>query len=296
MRVIDGPTIEANVDWLQLVDALKAGHALPKAEIGDTLLWRQQKKFLVRSAWIEGLGACTKSVTVYPENPSKKPALPSVQGQVLLFDEESGAPVAMLDGPAETRLKTAADSALGSSLLSRENSEFLLMVGAGNMARSLIEAHLAVRPSLQKVLIWNRTPKRAQELAALLTKELEIDAEAVIELDEAVPEADIVCSATMAHKPLIKGDYVSPGTHIDLVGAYTQIMREADNETLIKARLFSDCFETTLEHIGEYRVPLAEGTIKRSDILADYYGLLSGEEGRLDDDDITVCKNGGGAH
>ncbi|MEP0520031.1 MAG: ornithine cyclodeaminase [Hyphomicrobiales bacterium] len=296
MRILTAEMLENTIDWPSLMDALVSGHKWPKAKIDDTLLTQDARKYLSRSAWIDGLGVCTKSVTIYPDNPAQKPALPSVQGEVIVFDEASGAPIAILDGPAETRLKTAADSALGSALLSRENSELLLMVGAGNMSRSLIEAHLAARPSLQKILVWNRTPGKAVTIAEQVAESTGIETEVISQLDEAIPEADIICCATMSIEPIVKGELVSHGTHLDLVGAYTPDMREVDDLALRRSRLFTDSFETTLDHIGEYKIPLADGVIQRTDVLADFYGLIGGAEGRLSDEDITLFKNGGGAH
>lgn len=296
MRILTAEVLEKAIDWTALMDALVVGHKRPKAKIDDTLLTQDKRKYLSRSAWIDGLGVCTKSVTIYPDNPARKPSLPSVQGQVVMFDEATGAPVAILDGPAETRLKTAADSALGSALLSRENSELLLMVGAGNMSRPLIEAHLAARPSLKKILVWNRTSKKADTIARLVANSTAVETEVISQLDEAIPEADIICCATMSVEPIIKGALLSPGTHLDLVGAYTPEMREADDEALRRSRLFTDSFDTTLDHIGEYKIPLADGVIQRTDVLADFYDLIGGADGRLSRDEITLFKNGGGAH
>lgn len=296
MQILTADMLDTAIDWAALMGALRHGHRLPKAQVDDVLLQQAGRKYLVRSAWIEGLGACTKAVTIYPENSGRNPALPSVQGQVIMFDDSTGAPVGLIDGPAETRLKTAADSALGSALLSRETSKTLLMVGAGNMAGPLIAAHLAARPSLEKVLIWNRTEERAKTLAVELERETGIAMEAVADLDAAVPLADIICSATMSQQPLIKGDLLCQGTHLDLVGAYAADMREADDVALNRARLFADSFKTTLDHIGEYKIPLQKGIIQRDDVLADFYGLVAGAPGRVSDRDITLFKNGGGAH
>jgi len=296
MQILTADMLEASIDWPSLIAALRHGHTLPKALVDDTLLEQACRKYLVRSAWIEGLGACTKAVTIYPDNPSQSSALPSIQGQVIMFDEATGTPIGLIDGPAETRLKTAADSALGSALLSRENSKTLLMVGAGNMARPLIEAHLAARPALEKVLIWNRTVERATSLATELQNRIGIAVEAVADLDAALPQADIICSATMSEEPVIKGALLSEGAHLDLVGAYTPAMREADDVALTRARLFADSFDTTLDHIGEYKIPLQNGFIQREDVLADLYALVGGTEGRISDGDITLFKNGGGAH
>lgn len=296
MQIITAEMLESSIDWPLLIAALRYGHTLPKALVNDTLLEQAGRKYLVRSAWIEGLGVCTKAVTIYPDNPSQSPALPSVQGQVIMFNEATGVPIGLIDGPAETRLKTAADSALGSAMLSRENSKTLLMVGAGNMAGPLIEAHLAARPSLERVLIWNRTVQRATVLATELQRRTGIAVEAVSDLDAALPEADIICSATMSEDPIIKGALLSAGTHLDLVGAYAPAMREADDVALTRARLFADSFDTTLDHIGEYKIPLQNKIIKRTDVLADLYALVGGAEGRTSDADITLFKNGGGAH
>lgn len=296
MQILTADMLEASIDWPSLIAALRHGHTLPKALVNDTLLEQAGRKYLVRSAWIEGLGACTKAVTIYPDNPSQSPALPSVQGQVIMFDEATGAPIGLIDGPAETRLKTAADSGLGSTLLSRENSKTLLMVGAGNMAGPLIEAHLAARSTLEKVLIWNRTMQRATLLATELQNRTRIAVEPVSDLDGALPEADIICSATMSEEPVIKGALLSEGTHLDLVGAFAPAMREVDDVALTRARLFADSFDTTLDHIGEYKIPLQNKIIQRSDVLADLYALVAGAEGRISDADITLFKNGGGAH
>lgn len=305
MRRLSAEILERHVDWPGLMGAIEAGHRRPRAEIGDTMLYSKGRKYLVRSAWITGLGACTKAVTVYPENPASTPTRPSVQGQVILFDEETGAPSALLDGPAETRLKTAADSGLGSRLLSRKDSACLLMVGAGNMATPLIQAHIAARPSLQTVLIWNRTQDKAKMLADRLDIELPVRCRAVSDLSSSVAQADIVSAATMADTPLIKGQWLRPGQHVDLVGAYTPHMREADDAALARARIFVDSFDTTLDHIGELAIPLNQGTLTREAILGDFYDLIdkdpsSGSSSDLTQprkpSDITLFKNGGGAH
>lgn len=296
MQILTADMLEASIDWRSLIAALRHGHTLPKAQVDDVLLEQGGRKYLVRSAWIDGLGACTKAVTIYPDNPSRNPALPSVQGQVIMFDEATGAPVGLIDGPAETRLKTAADSALGSVFLSRQSSKTLLMVGAGNMVPPLIEAHLAARPGIKNVLIWNRTPARAIALASDMQRRTGVAPGVVSDLDAAIAEADIICSATMSKEPVIKGELLSKGTHLDLVGAYTPSMREADDNVLMRACLFADSYDTTLDHIGEFRIPLQNGIIQREDVLADFYGLEAGAVGRVSDDDITLFKNGGGAH
>lgn len=295
MRIITGKDIASVCSWPMIVEALRDGHLLEPARLADALVEDGGRKMLVRTAWIPGLASGTKAVTIYPDNPSQNPPLPSVQGQVLLFDEARGDVVAVLEGVDLTAWKTAGDSALGADCLARKDIRTMLMVGAGAMAGQLIAAHRTVRPGIDRVLIWNRSTGRAEQLAAQVAA-AGVAAEVVADLDAALPEADLISSATMSTKPLIKGDLIKPGAHVDLIGAYTPAMREADDRTLQRGRLFVDSFATTIGHIGEVMIPLASGAIKREDILGDMHALVQGAMGRQSDEEITVFKNGGGAH
>jgi ornithine cyclodeaminase len=292
MRVITAEDIRRTTTWPLVVEAMRAGHLRPKAKAGDTLIESGNRKMLVRSGWIDGVAAGVKAVTVFPDN---QPPRATVQGQVLLFDDETGAVSAALDGTEITKWKTAGDSALGADCLARPDVATMLMVGAGTVAEPLIRAHVSVRPSISRVLIWNRTLSRAQDLAGRLG-DLGISAEPVSELDTAVPEADLISTATMTIEPLIRGALLKPGCHLDLVGAFTPDMREADDEALRRGRLFVDSFDTTIDDIGELMIPLAAGTIGRNDVLGDLHALVAGQAGRLAADEITLFKNGGGAH
>ena len=295
MRIVTGDDIRSVCSWPFAVEALRAGHLLAPATLKDSLLEDAGRKMLVRSAWIAGLASGVKAVTIYPDNPSQVPPRPSVQGQVLLFDEAQGHVVAMLEGVDLTAWKTAGDSALGSSCLSRLDVRTMLMLGAGSMARPLIDAHRTVRPTLDRVLVWNRNEGRA----AALVRSLEADgiaAEVVSDLDRAVARAELICSATMSTEPLIRGDMLKPGTHVDLVGAYTPAMREADDAVLTRGRLFVDSRATTIGHIGEVMIPMASGVIGEADIEGDMHDLVQARAGRRSSDEITVFKNGGGAH
>jgi len=189
--------------------------------------------------------------------------------------------------PAEDPLK----------LLARPDARRMVMVGAGAMAGPLIRAHCAVRPSLAEVKIWNRTAARAEELADLLSGE-GIAATAAEDLEAAVREADLVCCATMSKTPVIQGDWLRPGTHLDLVGAFNPEMREADDAAIRRARVFVDSRATTLEDVGEIAIPLASGVLKEADILGDLFDLCgkSPPTGRQSAQDITFFKNGGGGH
>jgi ornithine cyclodeaminase len=215
--------------------------------------------------------------------------LPSVQGALLLFAETTGSLEAVIDSELVTRWKTAADSLLGARLLARPDSRSLLILGAGTVAAALIDAYRAGCPGIA-VSLWNRSPDRARALA------VRTGAALVEDLPAAVAQADIVACATMATTPVLLGDWLRPGQHIDLIGAFRAEMRETDDTALRRARIFVDSLATTLDHIGELRDPLARGVIVRADVLGDLHDLVAGRAGRRQADEITLYKNGGGAH
>ncbi|KNG93216.1 ornithine cyclodeaminase family protein [Pseudaestuariivita atlantica] len=268
------------LDWKALGAAFEAGHTRPKAEIADSFLYRDPDTLLNRAAWIDGLGLAVKSATVFPGRD------PMINGAVSLFNDSSGAPEAILDFHLVTKWKTAGDSAWAASRLARPDSRNILIVGAGTVGRSLVAAYRAWFPGA-RFSVWNRTPETAERFA----RDLEIDVADA--LADAVARADIVSSATMTTEPLIDGDWLRPGTHVDLIGAYRPDMREANDAALLRARVFVDSFDTTLGHIGELKIPLEAGVIPREHVLADFY---EGPFARGSDDEITLFKNGGGAH
>ena len=296
MQVIDGAMVDRVMDWALVVNALRTGHGKPKPQIGDLYFSETTGEgLLARGAWIAGLGSCVKAATIFPSNVQRTPYMPTIQGSVLLFDAGTGALRAVIDGAAVTRWKTAGDSALGCDLLSRQDSRSLLMVGAGTMSESLIRAHISVRPSIERVALWNRTPARAHAVAARLA-DLRRPVTVTGALEAAVRDADIVTCATLSKEPLVHGAWLKPGTHLDLVGAYTPDMREADDRAVARARLFVDFRGTTIHHIGEIMIPIGNGVITEKDVLGDLYDLAAGAPGRTSPDDITIYKNGGGGH
>ncbi|MBM3605254.1 MAG: ornithine cyclodeaminase [Alphaproteobacteria bacterium] len=290
---LSAATLTTRPDWRSLIDRIEACHRLDKAQIRDIFLGPASQTLLSRAAWIKNLGFGVKSVTVFRDNATRN--LPTVQGVMALFDPDTGAPVATLDSDLVTELKTAADSVLGARLLARPHSETLLILGAGTVANSLLEAYPAVFPSLRHVMIWNRTRERAEALADRHRHD-GMRISVVDDIGPAIAAADIVSTATMSYEPVIRGDWVRPGTHVDLIGAFKADMREADDALLRKARIFVDSRSTTIGHIGELMIPIAAGVISEADIQGDFYDLAGGAAGRLSDEDITVFKNGGGAH
>ncbi|MCW1934179.1 ornithine cyclodeaminase family protein [Pararhodobacter zhoushanensis] len=280
--------VEPLLDWMALGDAILDAHRRAPAQIKDVLMERGADRLLSRAAWIDGMGLGVKSVSVFPGNAAK--GLPSVQGAMLVFDDQTGAIEAVIDNALITKWKTAGDSLLGARLLARPDAQSLLIVGAGTVAASLIEAYRAWKPDLA-ITLWSRRPEPAQALAARFRA-----VRTTTDLPAAVAAADIVSTCTMATDPLIHGAWLRPGQHLDLIGAYTPTMREADDEALQRGRLFVDSRATTLGHIGELMIPLASGAIKDSDVLGDFHDLSTGSVGRQSPQDITVFKNGGGAH
>ena len=278
---------EKLLDWRALTDALIQGHTRSKAEIGDTFLYRGEDTMLTRSAWIDGLGIAVKTANIMPGNPGR--GEPMIHGAVNLYDDVTGLLDAIVDFHLVTKWKTAGDSVLGARLLARPDSKVILIVGAGTVGRNLREAYGALFPQA-RFLIWNRSPDGATRFADDCDK-----TETIASLEEGVAQADIITSATMTTDPLIKGDWLHPGQHLDLIGAYRADMREADDTALTRARLFMDSRDTVLDHIGEFKDPLARGVIKQGDVVGDLYDHKDGVFTRQPDD-ITLYKNGGGAH
>ena len=203
IAIIDGATVAARTPYGELVDALRAGHERTMAACERIVYGPDgtDRRLMALPAWQTGDedGAIgVKLVTVFPDNPAS--GRPAIQAVVLLFDGATGEPVAIIDGTELTYRKTAADSALGSQILSRDDSAVMLMIGAGGLAPHLIEAHRAVRPSIDRVLVWNRTRAKAQALVDAGIADVAVD-----DLDAAVPEADIISLATMADRPLLRG-------------------------------------------------------------------------------------------
>ncbi|MCK0141003.1 ornithine cyclodeaminase [Aliiroseovarius sp. F20344] len=275
------------LSWHDLADAFLDGHTKPKAEIGDTFLYRGEDTMLTRSAWIDGLGSAVKTANIMPGNPGR--GEPMIHGAVNLYDDVTGQLEAIVDFHLVTKWKTAGDSALGARLVARPDSKVVLIVGAGTVGRNLRMAYAAMFPDA-RFLIWNRSPEGAIKFAAECDK-----TDAVASLEEGFAQADIITSATMTTDPLIKGEWLRPGQHLDLIGAYRPDMREADDTALTRARLFMDSRDTVLDHIGEFKEPLAQGVISRDDVVGDLYDHKDGVFTRQADD-ITLYKNGGGAH
>jgi ornithine cyclodeaminase/alanine dehydrogenase-like protein (mu-crystallin family) len=300
MQFVSGEEMGRVLSFPALVAALEASHAGPRMEIQDHLMGTEQALYFVRSAADHGRAFGSKLVTSFPGNLEATAeggnSLPAVHAVYVLLDGRTGRPLAVLDGTALTSWKTAADSALGAKLLAPAEPRTFMVVGAGAMAPWLVRAHRSVRPSIREVLVWNRTPERARQLVGLLRAE-QIDAAVVSDLKDGMRRAQLVSSCTRSHTPLIRGEWLRAGTHLDLVGGYTPDTREADDEAARRARIFVDRRETAFDGVGDILQPIASGAIRAEDVLGDLYDLIGGTApGRLGPDDITLFKNAGGGH
>lgn len=271
------------LDWNAVTDAILAGHRYPRAEIGDTFLRRGPDTLLSRSAWIDGLGMLTKTATVIPAN------TPSIDGGVMLFGDKSGKLEAVIDFKLLTKWKTVGDSLLGAKLMVSHDVNTILILGAGTVAGQLIDAFRTKWPDAE-FLIWNRNVEKAQALAE--AKECSFTSK----IGKATGRADIILGATMTTDPILKGEWITPGTHVNLIGAYRGDMREADDELLRLSAIYVDSRATTMDHIGELKIPLEQGVIEPSDILGDLYDLQNDQFPNAQDHKVTLFKNGGGAH
>jgi len=294
---LDGVTVASALPYRALAKAIEAAfrdgvitplrshHAIEQPQGTDGAM-------LVMPAWKSDRYVVVKMVSVFPGN--TKRGLDSVQGIVVLMDANTGQPLATLDGPEITGRRTAAASALAAQYLARQDAQRLLVMGAGTLGAHLARAHAAVRP-IRKIDIWNRTAERAAKLATELRSE-GFDASAVTHPEESMRTADIVTCATMSPEPIVHGALLKPGAHVDVVGAYRRDMRETDDDTVRRARLFVDTRDGALAEAGDVLVPIDRGVITEQDILGDLTTLCRGvTTGRTGPTEITMFKSVGTA-
>lgn len=298
MQLFTADDVHRLLDYPFLIEALRQAHEGPMPEAQHIVQNEPANggnQFVTLVGWQKDTAIVVKMVGVFPGNLQLSPPQASVQGLVALFDAATGGPRLVADGETMTFRKTAADSGLGSYLLAREDAETLLIVGAGGLAPHVLQAHRAARPSLRRVLIWNRTHARAEALAER-TRIDGVEITATEDLDGAVAEADIISCVTMSRAPLVKGELLKPGAHLDLVGAYLPDMRETDDTAMQRGTVFVDT-RSGMEGAGDLAQPVAAGAIGWDAVQADYFDLVQGRHpGRTSDQEITVCKNVGGGH
>lgn len=300
MQHLDAKAIDDLLEYPGLVEALRQAHVadvLPDTRVqvlSDS--GNESNQFVALTAWSSGDFIAVKLVGIFPRNVQRVPPEPTVQGLVTLLSGETGQALMTCDGAALTSQKTAADSALAADLLARKDAEVLLVLGAGGLAPHVIAAHTAMRPSIRRVYVWNRTFANAEALAARLSN-LSVSVTAVQDLDTALPQADIVSCVTMATEPLVKGALLKPGVHVDLIGAYRADMRESDDDVARRAgRIFVDT-RNGCDGSGDVADPIANGILRQEDVVADLFDLCTGRHpGRSSAQEITMFKNVGGGH
>lgn len=248
---------------------------------------------LLMPSWIDGQYIGVKQVNVFPGNHRR--GMPGLSSHYLLSSGETGELLARLDGNVITARRTAAASALGTRYLSRPDSKRLLMVGAGRVARNVVPATASIRP-IEHVDVWDISEDNAEKFVSELEGQ-GYSASRVDQgsLEEAVGQADIISCATLSKTPLILGDWVKEGTHVDLIGSFTPKMREADDTLMSKAHVFADFREAALQETGDLSDPIRSGAISEASVEADFIdlskGVHAGRAGLLGGDKaITVFK------
>lgn len=228
-----------------------------------------------------------KAVCVFPGNPAR--GLDAHQGAVLLFDGETGELRAALNASAITEIRTAAVSAVATRLLARADARELAVLGAGVQARSHLEAMAVARP-FERARVWSRTPERARALAA--EAKVPFSVEAVGSAEEAVSEADVVCTTTSSPEPVLRRAWLRGGAHVNAVGSSIPTTRELDSETMAAASLFVDRRESTLNEAGDFLFPQREGLFGPEHIRAELGEVLTGSAaGRTAPEELTVFKS-----
>lgn len=285
----------ALLPWNELVDALrdafKKGAESPKrSHFTINVPNEPDATLLLMPAWVSGNYIGIKTVTVFPGNCARD--MPSVASNYMLLNARDGRLVATFDAHSLTARRTAAASALASMYLSRKNAGRLLVVGTGTLSANLAQAHGAVR-DLKTIVVWGRDYAKAASVVENLSL-LGIPSAIGLDLEEEVRQADIVSCCTMSEHPLIKGQWLQPGAHLDLVGAFTPTMREADDEAMQIADVYVDTCEGATAEAGEIVQALKSGILKPNDLKGDLFGLTRGTiPGRQSASAITLFKSVG---
>ena len=293
MKTIGPEEVHAALSYPALIDALEetfsGEFSMPPRNVflldenSDT-----HDAFAVLPSWNTSLIG-VKAFTYFPSNSEPYKSLYS---KILLFDRAHGEPLALVDGTTVTFWRTAGISGLATRLLARENAETLLLLGTGNLATYIIRANASVRP-LKRVLVWGRTASNAGKVVDQMNAELDdIEVSVVDNLEEACGQSDIIVSATGSHEPLVKGDWVKPGTHTDFIGNHHADKRECDTALVLKSKVYADSYANCFKEAGEILVPISEGVFTKEDVVADLSEMCSGSAPlRQGDDEVTLFKS-----
>lgn len=295
MKIFDQEQTCAALSFERLIPALRDAFVeqchVPLRHVHRIGTGAETMTTLIMPAWVEGAFMGIKTVNIAPGN--SKLGKPGLHSTYLLFDATTGEPLAMMDGNEITSRRTAAASALAADYLARQDATRLLIVGSGRVASLLADAYAAIRP-IREVQVWNTRDASASRLVKAL-KERGISATVARDLSAAVRNADIVTCATLATEPLIRGEWLQPGSHLDLIGSFTPEMREAHDDAFKGARIYIDTDEALMKS-GELLGPMSRNIFKPEDIVGTLGALTAGTcPGRGSDDERTVFKSVGTA-
>jgi 1-pyrroline-2-carboxylate reductase [NAD(P)H] len=300
MKIIDQERVHDSLNFAVLIPLLKASFAkpfhMPQRQVhaltpDDSY---NHDAFALLPSWNDEVIG-NKMFTYFPNNKADH-GLPGLFSKIMLFSRKTGEPLALVDGTSVTYWRTAAISALASQLLSRPDSQHLMLFGTGNLAAYLLHAHISVR-DLKKVTIWGRNAKKIQ----VLINEFNVLYPYIsfymsLDLEQEIPYVDIICCATAAKKPLFNGNWVSKGCHVDCLGNHMTDARECDSDLVAKASVYVDSLVNTLNEAGELLIPIEEGVFKANDIEAELAEMCKQPEVlRKSANEITLFKSVGTA-
>ncbi|MGA0238341.1 MAG: ornithine cyclodeaminase family protein [Acidimicrobiales bacterium] len=297
MRFFTDADIGAALPWPELIESIERIMVEPDATAPARTLHTvpdgngNDASFLLKPGWVAGELIGVKAVTVFPDNGAQE--LPMVQAGVLLFDGTTGSLVGACEANVLTTRRTAAASAVAAKRLARADARTLLVVGSGALAPMAVQAHAAVR-DFDVIGVWGRDRAKAAAVVDAVASE-GLSAEVAVDLDAAVAKADVISCVTGATQPIIRGELLRPGSHVDLIGGFNHAMREADDDVVRRASVFVDTYDDAVI-AGDIAQPLESGVLTRDDLAADLAELVAGAHpGRIRDDEITMFKSAGTA-
>jgi ornithine cyclodeaminase len=297
MLVLDQDATRSALPWPALIDAIADMFAtdcvMPVRHHHDMEVpGESSATLLLMPAWVPGKYAGVKILSLFPDNATR--ALPAIFGTYLLSSGRTGEMLAAIDGGELTARRTAATSALAARYLAHPDAEELLVCGTGRLSLNIMQAHKQVRP-LKRFRIWGRNADNAAKMAAE-ARSLGLNVEAVTDLEAAARSADIISCVTLSSEPLVSGDWLKPGAHLDLVGGFKPDMRETDDAAIRRATVFVDTRAGAVKEAGDIVQPLKSGLLKEDGIRAELQELVRGtHQGRSNGHEITLFKSVGAA-
>ncbi len=300
MKVIEKEQVQQSLNFEALIPALDAGFSgdfnMPKRQVFELVPGcEQHNAFAVLPAWNQDVIG-VKSFTYFPQNADQ--GFDSLYSKIMLFSRDHGVPLALVDGTSVTFWRTAAVSALASRYLSKEDSSEMVFFGTGNLSTYMISAHLSVR-DIKTVKVVGRNSDKVESLIAQMTPrhpEVSFLACDLNEAESAVRSADIISCATGSGAPLVKGDWLKPGAHLDLIGNHNHDRRECDTQAILNSSVYVDSRTNVLNEAGELLIPISEGAFSEADVKAELAELCAASvKGRKSDDEITLFKSVGTA-